>query len=78
MGLANAVNFCRPSYLTIMTDLPGTESYINKLMEQVRDQSLHEFGSRMQMQHWIEPAAQPAANGAALALTKLYFNNATE
>ncbi len=78
MGLANAVNFCRPSYVTIMTDLPQTQTYINTLMDQIRDQSLREFACRMQMQHWIEPDTQPSANGAALALAKIYFNTVAE
>jgi predicted NBD/HSP70 family sugar kinase len=78
MGLANAVNFCRPSHVTVMTDLPDIHGYIERLMDEVRKQSLREFACRMTMQHWIEPDAQPAANGAALALAQLYFSSGQE
>ena len=73
MGLANAVNFCRPSHVTIMTDLPDMDDYIDVLVEQIRDQLLREFANRIQMHKWTEPNAQPDASGAALALAQIYW-----
>lgn len=75
IGLANAVNFCRPNHVTIMTDLTNMEDYMNDLITNIKKQTLREFASRIQMQHWIEPNAQPTASSAALALAQIYFVN---
>lgn len=75
MGLSNAVNFCRPSHVTIMTDLPGMNDYMDDLIQRIKELLLREFASRIQMHKWIEPNAQPAASGAALALAQIYFVN---
>lgn len=74
MGLANAANFCRPSHLTIMTDMPGTQPYLNTLMDLIKKQMIRDFANHIQMHHWIEPGAQPSADGAALALATIYLN----
>ncbi|MBL4701695.1 MAG: ROK family protein [Phycisphaeraceae bacterium] len=78
MGLSNAVNFCRPTHVTLMTDLPAIEPYMDHLIQQIRNRLLREFANRVQMHLWTEPQPQPAANGAALALAHLYFPNVSD
>ncbi|MFG0247778.1 MAG: ROK family protein [Phycisphaeraceae bacterium JB051] len=75
MGLANATNFCRPTHLTIMTDLPNMQPYLNMLMNLIKKQILSEFANHIQMHHWIEPGIHPSASGAALALSTIYLNH---
>ena len=78
MGLSNAVNFCRPTHVTLMTDMPTTKTYMDHLLEQIRKRLLREFANRIQMHLWIDPQSQPAANGGALALANLYFPNVSD
>lgn len=73
LGLSNAINFCRVGRVTLMTDLPDVEPYLEHLVRQVRKLVLRELADRVDVQLWVDIKPRASITAASLTLAQLFL-----
>lgn len=72
MGLANAVNFVRPSRLILVSDYLSPPLFFDALRVSVRSRLLRELAKCVRIDPWDQPGDQSPENAGWLALAQLY------
>jgi len=73
IGLSNAVNFCRVGRVTLITDLPGLDHYLDRLIAEVRKLVMTELVDRVQFEAVVEQPPHLAVAAASPALAELFL-----
>ena len=77
-GLANAVNFVRPSRLVIASPFVRFPTFVRLLQPLVQHAMLPELQKRVRIDWWDEPCVQSASSAGWLGLAALYGDGWTE
>jgi predicted NBD/HSP70 family sugar kinase len=72
-ALGSAINFCRCGQVTLLTDMPAAEPFLDAVADRTRDFLLRELRDRVSFELRAKIEPRSAATAASLALAQLYL-----